>query len=445
MEAAGVGIPESTLDFSFGFDAAKYSDRTLLLEIIDDLPTTAPRGKTISITSLILAARSPVFRKLFSNGMRESEEKNVKIQIEASEEISFMDLLKYVYSNNLPTDVNALLDLCVIADKFEVSSCLRDCSRSLQTLQMTCESASHYLDLPPSLLTSHTFQPLVDAAKLFLASHFQDFDRSKEEMLHLPLVGIQAVLSNDDLEVTSESEVFDSVLHWVRYHYPNLEEGQKILKTHLLHLVRFPFMTTTELTEVQTCSDIDPELATKIVIRALCFKAGTPHQKRCLAAEEEDNSTASRQFVERAYKRRPVKLVELVLPHQQCIVYLHFTREQLITHIFPKGRIMSETFHLGNQELFFFGRCYTTTDERQYFWLALKVVGSAIYTVNYEIQLRMNPREKFESWGKGSHTFTEQERYKCLNLVPWNEFIGDDSPYFINDVLHVRAELTIKK
>ncbi|KAL8556648.1 hypothetical protein ACS0TY_004192 [Phlomoides rotata] len=402
-----------------------------------------PRVKTIHITSLILAARSPFFRKLFSNGMRESEEKNVKIQIKASEEISFMDLLKYVYSNNLPTAVNALLDLCVIADKFEVSSCLRDCSLSLQTLQMTCESASRYLELPPSLLTSPTFQPLVDAAKHFLASHFQDFDQFKEEMLNLPLVGIQAVLSNDDLQVTSESEVFDSVLRWVGYHYPNLEEGQEILKTHLLHLVRFPFMTTTELTEVQTCSDIDPELATKIVIHAFCFKAGTPHQKRCLAAEEEDN-TASRQYVERAYKCRPVKLVELVLPHQQCIVYVHFTREQL-THIFPEGLIMSETFHLGNQELVLFGRCSATTDNVQRFWLALEVLGSATYTINYEIQLRMKPREKFKSLEEGSHTFTKQEQIKYFNSVQWNEFIGVDSTYFINDVLHVRAELTVKE
>ncbi|KAL8543504.1 hypothetical protein ACS0TY_004158 [Phlomoides rotata] len=443
MEVASVGIPESTLDFSFGFDDAKYSDRTLLLEIFDDdLPTTEPRVKTIHITSLILAARSPFFRKLFSNGMRESEEKNVTIQIEASEEISFMDLLTYVYSNNLPTAVNALLDLCVIADKFEVSSCLRDCSRLLQTLQMTYESALHYLELPPSLLMSSTFQPLVDAAKQFLASHFQDIDQFKEEMLNLPLVGIQTVLSNDDMQVTSECEVFNLILTWVHYHYPNLEERREILKTHLLQLVRFPFMTTTQLTEVQTCSDIDPELATKIVIRALCFKAGTPHQKRCLAAEEEDN-TASRQFVERAYKRRPVKLVELVLPHQQCIVHLHFAREKL-THIFPKGYIFSEYFHLGNQKLGLLAKCSTAINTHHYFKLALVAVGSAIYTVNYEIQLIMKPQEKFESLGEGSHTFTEQERIKYLNRVPWTEFIGDDSTYFINDFLHVRAELSIK-
>ncbi|KAL8556661.1 hypothetical protein ACS0TY_004200 [Phlomoides rotata] len=94
MESSGgVGKPEISLDISFGFDDPKYSDRTLLHEIIesDDDPsplvrnvkrrclhddgllinaaTTAPRVKTVHINSLILAARSTFFCKLFSNGM----------------------------------------------------------------------------------------------------------------------------------------------------------------------------------------------------------------------------------------------------------------------------------------------------------------------------------------------------------------------------------------
>ncbi|KAL8543516.1 hypothetical protein ACS0TY_004168 [Phlomoides rotata] len=465
MEAAcscGGGIP----DFSFGFDDTNYSDRTLLLEIMDEVesdddrthnvkrrrrnnllitPTAVePRVKSIHINSLILAARSPFFRKLFSNGMLESEQKNVTLRIDTSEEASLMDLLKYVYSNNLPTSLNGLLDLLVRADKFEVASCLRDCTRSLQNLPMTCESASLYLDLPPSLLMSPIVDPLTDAAKQFLIALFKDLDKFKKEMLNLPLAGVQAVLSSDDLEVTSENVVYDFVLGWAQKHYSDLEERRGILKTCLLHLIRFPFMTATKLTEeVQTCSDIDPEDAFKIVIRALGFKAETPHRKRCLAAEE-GSPASSHQFVERSYKRRLIKLVELELPHQQCIVYVHFRREQL-THIFPEGVIMSETFHLGNQELVLIGRCSEIKNVKR-FWLALQVLGSATCTINYEIQLRMMPTEKFKSWVEGSHTFSGQEKImNQVKVIRWTEFIDDDSTYFINDVLHVRAEITIKE
>ncbi|KAL8556665.1 hypothetical protein ACS0TY_004202 [Phlomoides rotata] len=113
---------------------------------------------------------------MFSNGMQKSEHKHVTLRIEALEEASLMDLLKYVYSNNLPNSLNGLLDLLVRADKFEVASCLRDCTRSLQNLPMTYESASLYLDLPPSLLVSPIIEPLTDAAKQFLIANFKDLD-----------------------------------------------------------------------------------------------------------------------------------------------------------------------------------------------------------------------------------------------------------------------------
>ncbi|KAL8539416.1 hypothetical protein ACS0TY_001146 [Phlomoides rotata] len=458
----GVGIPESSLDFSFGFDDATYSDRTLLLEFADaesephaevrrlphdELLINATAVKTIHINSLILAARSQFFRKLFSNGMLESGQKLVTLRIQTLEEVSLMDLLKYVYSNNLPTTLHALLHLLVIADKFEVASCLRDCTRLLQNMPMTCESASFYLDLPPSLQTSHTVEPLIDAAKQFLVAHFKDFNQCNEEMLNLPLAGIQVVLSSDDLQVTSEGVVFDSVLMWARKQYPNLEERREILKTHLLDLIRFPFMTIQHLTEkVQTCNDIDCELAKQIVIRALCFKAETPHRKRCLATGEEN--VASRQFVERAYKPRAikVKVVELESPHQHCIVFLHLTRMEL-RGIFPDGEIMSESFHLGKQEVVLVGRCYLgNKTKKYYFWLDLEVVGSvAPLAVKYEVAVRKKPSEVFVSWKEGSYDFTEQERVKPVIGVWWIDFIGDDSTYFINDVLHVRAELTTKK
>lgn len=94
-----------------------------------------------------------------------------------AEEVSVMDLLKYVYSNDLPTTLDALLHLLVIADKFEVASCSRDCTRLLQNMPMTCESASLYLDLPPSVLMSPAVQPLIDATKPFLVAHFKDLDQ----------------------------------------------------------------------------------------------------------------------------------------------------------------------------------------------------------------------------------------------------------------------------
>ncbi|KAG5573113.1 hypothetical protein H5410_062879 [Solanum commersonii] len=195
----------------------------------------------------------------------------------AAEEAAFMDLLKFMYSNTLSTITpTALLDVLMAADKFEVASCMRHCSRLLLNVPMTCESALLYLDLPSSVSIADAVRPLIDAAKQFLAAHFKDITKFQEEVLNLPLAGIEAVLSNDDLQVASEDAVCDFVLKWARTHYPNLEERREILGSRLCRLIRFPYLTCRKLRKVLTCNDFDPELASKDVLEALFFKAEAP-------------------------------------------------------------------------------------------------------------------------------------------------------------------------
>ncbi|GJV00929.1 BTB/POZ domain-containing protein POB1-like protein [Tanacetum coccineum] len=85
--------------------------------------------------------------------MRESEQRHVTLCINASEEGALIQLLKFVYNNTLTVTTDpALLDVLMAANKFEVASCMRYCSRSLRNLPMTPKSALLYLDLPSSLL-----------------------------------------------------------------------------------------------------------------------------------------------------------------------------------------------------------------------------------------------------------------------------------------------------
>lgn len=96
----------------------------------------------------------------------------------STEEDALMDLLNFMYSNILPrTTPTALLDVLMAADKFEVASCMRYCSRLLRGLPMTCQSALLYLDLPSTVLMADTVQQLTDASKQFLADHFKDLSK----------------------------------------------------------------------------------------------------------------------------------------------------------------------------------------------------------------------------------------------------------------------------
>ncbi|CAH9117102.1 unnamed protein product [Cuscuta europaea] len=420
-----------------GNDSSSNMDCSSVLEV-----------KTIHISSPILAAKSPFFYKLLSNGVGESEQRHVTLQIHASEEVAFMDLLKFMYGNMLSTTTpTALLDVLMAADKFEVASCMRYCSRLLRDLPMTCETALLYLDLPSTLLMAEPVQPLTNAAKKFLATSFKDITKFQMDVLNLPLAGIEAVLCNDGLQVASEDAVFDIVLKWARIHYPKLEDRREVLGSRLFRLIRFPFMSCRKLKKVLGCNDFDSELATKVVIEALFFKAEPSYRHRSLAAEEAN--TSIHRFVERSYKYRPVKVLEFSLPRPQCIVYLDLKREECLK-LYPVGRVYSQAFHLCGQGFFLSAHC--NMDQLSSFhcfglFLGMQDKGSVSYVVDYEFGARTKPMEDYVSKYKGNYKFNGGKAVGYRNLfgVQWGAFVAEDSPFFIDGILHLRAELTIRQ
>lgn len=403
--------------------------------------------ETVHISSPILAAKSPFFYKLFSNGMKESEQRQVTLRIHSSEEAAFMDLLHFMYSNTLKTNTpTGLLDVLMAADKFEVASCVRHCSHLLLNFPMTSESALLYLDLPSSVLMADAVRPLTDAAIAFLALRYKDINKFQEEVMNLPLAGIEAVLSSDDLQVASEDAVYDFALKWARAHYPKLEERREILGSRLCKLIRFPYMTCRKLRKVMTCNDLDPKLSSKLVMEALFFKSEPPYRQKALLAEE--SSTSPHRYTERAYKYRPVKVIEFELPRQQCIVYFDLKKEEC-QNLFPSGRVYSQAFHLGGQGFFLSAHC--NMDQQSSFhcfglFLGMQEKGLASFSVDYEFSARQKPEEEFVVKYKGNYKFTGGKAVGYRNLfgTPWPSFLADDSQFFINGALHIRAELTIR-
>lgn len=89
-----------------------------------------------------------------------------------------MELLKFIYSNNLTaTSAPEVLDVILAADKYDVASCVRYCSRLLRNLSMSPASVLAYLDLPSTILTSGAFRLLTVAAKQFYAVHYKDITK----------------------------------------------------------------------------------------------------------------------------------------------------------------------------------------------------------------------------------------------------------------------------
>ncbi|KAE8700994.1 Detected protein of confused Function [Hibiscus syriacus] len=238
------------------------------------------RVKTLHISSPILAAKSPFFFKLFSNGMRESEPRHVTIRISAFGSCRH-GTFEFMYTNTLSsTRAPALLDVLMAADKFESQLC------SIWIFHR--------------VLMGEAVQPLIDAAKLYLACRYKDITKFQEEVMALPLAGIEAICP--------------------------------VMICKLL--LKMLCITSFEVGQGSVSK-------TGRAKGGPLFKAEAPHRQRSLAAE---SATLNRRFTERAYKYQPVRVVEFE-PCQQCVVYLDLKREEC-AQLFPVS-----TLHHGRADL----------------------------------------------------------------------------------------------
>lgn len=112
--------------------------------------------------------------------------------------------------------------MLILALKMDVTRCVDYCLRELQS-SMTTDSALH-LQLPQNMLTNHRVQSLKESAEKFLVEHLGYTEKHSEELLDLPLAGIEVVLSSDELRVQSEDALYDFVISWARKHYPSPEQ-----------------------------------------------------------------------------------------------------------------------------------------------------------------------------------------------------------------------------
>lgn len=84
-------------------------------------------------------------------------------------------MLNFIYKNTLnATTVPDLVNVLIVADKYEVVSCMRYCCELLQKVTMSLEYALLYVGLPSSVLMSEAVQHLIYAANEFLAKRYKN-------------------------------------------------------------------------------------------------------------------------------------------------------------------------------------------------------------------------------------------------------------------------------
>ncbi|XBI85900.1 hypothetical protein VPH35_093956 [Triticum aestivum] len=325
---------------------------------------------------------------------------------------------------------------------------MRHCSQLLTSLPMTTESALLCLDHPCSSLMAAEIQSVVRVAKEFLAEKYKDFHKFEAEVMNMSLVGIEAIFSSTDLVVLSEDEAYDFLLTWARQRYPELEERRKIWSCRLLPLVRFSHLTGMALQNILagTDDDIDHEQVAQRIAEVLLHKAYPTQLEATLAAEV----ATHHQFAERAYELKTVKVVAFDRPCPQVTVYLDLKRDEC-SQLFSSASIASDWFGLAGQKFCLLPNCILDEQSNFYtFGLWIAIIGeptdSVSLTVDIQIAVRTKPLGRFVTKLDYRHIFAAGDwTTGCNDLfgVPWSTFIADEDTLFIEDVLHLEADLTL--
>ncbi|GLJ29263.1 hypothetical protein SUGI_0577150 [Cryptomeria japonica] len=480
-------------DFSFAFDKMAFSDRLLRIEIMSDviddrqpfspistpdtfkdpfqrssddqlvnnisfdvwLKENDPNGNSfktkmdcfspakvinVHVSSAILAVKSPYFYNLFSNGTVESKQRVITLHLSCADGEAFMDLLNFMYCGKPKTETSAaLLDLLMVANKFEVASCVHHCIDALSP-PTTVENALLFLDLPPNMCMVDGVQPLIIAAKRFLVQNFRMIQEFEGE---IPLPILQEILSSDELQVRSEDILYDFVMEWTRKHYPDDDERREVLNKKLIYSIRFPYLSKEKLKEIFSSKEIEGVGTLKLILEALLYKEEAPYRRKNHSAQEFHHEM----FCERSYISKTIRIVKIDTPHKECMVFWNIKKDEFLTLRDKPDFLASQFIYFGDQ--LFLLKAFSTKNKEGFpisFGLCLQMASKAEITVEYIFSCRLNPSRNFVMRSRATDKLYYKKMVGSPDLLGmnWSEFISDSNSYFIDNVLYLRILLILK-
>eukprot|EP00253_Pinus_taeda_P025731 PITA_25731 len=422
---------DGTQDFSFVFDNGCSSDCALRIELMSNSEGNggAWDASTKSFGHDTVKEKRGVDGwndKIMHDDKLELENRHLTFHIRCSEEEAFMNVLRFMHQGTLQLPCTAeVLDVLILALKMDVTRCVDYCLRELQS-SMTTDSALHYLQLPPTMLTNHRVQSLKESAEKFLVEHLGYIEKHSEELLDLPLAGIEVVLSSDELRVESEDALYDFVISWARKHYPSLEQRREILGSNLCKLIRFPNMTTHKLKDVLSCDDLDNVCASNVVSEALLLKVDAPHKI----------------LNERVYQHFPVTVVEFDDPIKESMVFWYITKDSCSRFFRDDERLYSLPFLFCGAKF----RLSVLRESDQF----LTVVGEVMEFEEEDIEDFDRFQVEYGVREQPSCEFQVLGRYTCpADAIRFSEDItllseGDDSGYLINNRIYFRFSFRVE-
>lgn len=238
---------------------------------------------TLNAHRVILAACSPYFHAMFSSENLESRKGEVHFKEFSADAIK--NLIEFCYSSCITIDASNVQELLPAANLFEMKGVVDACCKFLasQLHPSNCLGIRSFSSI-------HHCIVLWNKSTMFMQQRFPEI-ALHEEFLELGFQDVSKIVSDSNLNVRGEEQVYEAVLSWVKH---RLEE-RKPCVSELLKCVRMPLMSATYLSrEVRK----EPLLMESYDGRGLLIDAMDYHLRkhymRDTMSQEDDTSTTPR-------------------------------------------------------------------------------------------------------------------------------------------------------
>jgi len=181
--------------------------------------------KSIKAHRLILASNSEYFKAMFTHNMIESYTEEILIEAAPHEILS--QIIDFCYTGTVEVDKYNVEQLMYTANFFGMTHIEFKCSQYLHN----CLNQSNVWSVL-SLAQELSINTLTRHAIRYALTNFDDCYKTPG-FCDLCVKQLGQVLSSDILAVKREENVYEAVLHWVRYDSPN---RQKYLPSLLQHV-----------------------------------------------------------------------------------------------------------------------------------------------------------------------------------------------------------------
>jgi len=173
-----------------------------------DVTLLVKDGKEFKAHRQVLSEASPFFEALLRSDMKEKKEG--VIRLEMFNESQMADILEFIYTGNVKISAQEnAKNLIAVADYLCLSNLKHIAGKFLEQnlTTLNCFSTLH-------LAEEYLCNDLTDSTRKVISSNFAVLAET-EEFMKLPSHEVEKWISSDEIAISGEEDVFETVLRWI--------------------------------------------------------------------------------------------------------------------------------------------------------------------------------------------------------------------------------------